>query len=89
VGSTSSNTLESTKKQAFVSHFKHFKGTNTQKNMFFIGFLIGLVLGFLLKLGFDEYHRLKKEQETTQAQMEDVLVRFKTLEELKKIKIND
>lgn len=58
--------------------------------MFFIGFLVGLILGFLLKLGFDEYHKFKTEQEITAEQMKDILSNFKALEKMKELeKINE
>lgn len=50
-------------------------------------FILGIVIGFGFKLGFDEYYKFKKEQEKTASQMEDVLARFKALEMLKEEKI--
>lgn len=46
--------------------------------------IIGFLLGFFAKVGFDEYHKFKTEQEKTASQMEDVLARFKAIEMLKK-----
>lgn len=44
--------------------------------------IIGFLLGFFAKLGFDEYHKFKNEQEKTASKMEDVLTRFKAIEML-------
>ena len=42
--------------------------------------LLGIILGFVLKLGMDEYHKFKNEQEKTKEKMEEVLTRWKAME---------
>jgi len=49
-----------------------------------IGLLIGVALGWLLKYAFDFYHDFKKIEEVRAGQLEDILVKFKMLEEMKK-----
>jgi len=46
-------------------------------------FILGLILGFLLKLGFDEYHYYLDNQKKVTENMEDILTRFKAIELLK------
>jgi len=49
-------------------------------------FILGLVLGFGLKLAFDEYHYFRKHQQESVSRMEDVLAKFKAMEILEKAK---
>jgi len=43
-------------------------------------FCLGLLIGFLLKLGFDEYHYFRDNQAKSTSKMEDVLAKFKAME---------
>lgn len=49
-----------------------------------IGFIIGIVSGWLLKFAFDFYHQFKDIEEKRASALEDILVKFKMLEEMKK-----
>jgi len=49
-----------------------------------IFFALGCLCGFGLKLGFDEYHKWQNQQKKTYLDMEDILVKFKAIEMLKK-----
>lgn len=47
-------------------------------------FVLGLAIGFGVKLAFDQYLYFIKKQEKTQEEMEDILVKFKAIEIIKK-----
>jgi hypothetical protein len=49
-----------------------------------IGFIIGIVSGWLLKFAFDFYYQFKFIENKRASDMEDILVKFKMLEEMKK-----
>lgn len=49
-------------------------------------FILGLIIGFFIKLAFDFYHEFKNEQQKTAEKMEDVLTRFKAMEIVKEEK---
>lgn len=46
-------------------------------------FILGLILGFLLKLGFDEYHYYLENQKKVTENMENILTKFRAIELLK------
>lgn len=46
--------------------------------------LIGVVLGWLLKYAFDFYHNFRDVEEKRASQLEDALIKFKMLGEMKK-----
>lgn len=46
-------------------------------------FVLGLIIGFFIKLGMDFYHQFKNEQEKTAIKMEEVLTKFKAMEMIK------
>lgn len=48
-------------------------------------FIVGLILGWFLKFGFDKYHDFKTIEETRASRMEDLLVKFKAIELNKKV----
>jgi len=47
-------------------------------------FVLGLIIGFGVKLAFDQYVLFMERQKKTQEEMEDVLVRFKAIEMIKR-----
>lgn len=49
--------------------------------------LVGFSLGTLVKIGYDYYHNWLKEQVKLKEDMEEVLYKFKRIEEDKKIKV--
>lgn len=43
-------------------------------------FILGLIIGFGIKLGFDRYHLFRTEEEKRAREMEELLVRWKAVE---------
>lgn len=50
-------------------------------------FVLGLVLGFGLKIGFDQYHYFRLNQEATTKELNNILVNFKALEKNKDVSL--
>jgi hypothetical protein len=48
-----------------------------------IFFLLGSLAGWFLKFAFDFYHNFKDEEQKRASALEDILVKFKVLEEMK------
>jgi len=48
-------------------------------------FLIGLVVGFLCKLGVDEYVNWQEIQKKTYLDMENILINFRAIEKIKEL----
>jgi len=44
-----------------------------------------LICGFGAKLGFDEYHKWQNRQKETYEKMEDIYIKMKALEQMKKV----
>lgn len=51
--------------------------------MYVITFIIGCCFGFMVKIGFDYYHVYLNDMLKSKADMEEVLYRFKKMEEEK------
>lgn len=48
-------------------------------------FILGLILGFGIKLGADYYYEWKTEQKKTYMDMTDILINFRAIEKLKEL----
>lgn len=51
-------------------------------------FVLGLIIGFFIKLGMDFYHQFRNEQEKTAIKMEEVLTKFKAMEMIKEKEVS-
>lgn len=54
-----------------------------------IFFIFGAVCGWFLKFAFDFYHNFKDLEQKRASEIDDILVKFKVMEEMKEIKAGD
>lgn len=48
-------------------------------------FVLGIVIGFFVKLAFDQYHLWQNQQKKTYTDMEQILINWKAIEKIKEM----